>query len=291
MQRMLAYWRLARPLQLVAVLAVALTGMMMAVANGAAFDVGTAFWSVLVLLLVAASIHYANEYADVETDKLTTRTPFSGGSGILAAGNIQRETVLKMAWSLLLTGILLHGCGLVAGASHLIACAVLLLGAWGGWMYSLPPLRLAWRGYGEITNALLGGMLLLLYGYTSIGATDYAIVIIYSVPFTILVFLNLLATTWADRDADYQVGKMTLAAQLDRSQLRHIFRVGMLLYLGSLFLLSPEPLLLLLFLPTLPLLFYSYRHYTRRPSPHPIVMMMVTALVGQGVGWLLLALG
>ncbi len=285
-----AYWRLARPLQLLAVLVVALTGMMMAVAHGAILDVPAAIWNLVALLLVAASIHYVNEYADVETDQLTTRTPFSGGSGVLAAGKIQRETVLNMAWGLLLTGILLHGCGLVVGASQLMAFGVLLLGAWGGWMYSLPPLRLAWRGYGEITNAMLGGLLLLLYGYSSLGAQDYATVIVYSVPFTSLVFLNLLSTTWADREADYRVGKMTLAAQGNIPKLRRIFLRGLLFYCSALLLLLPVPLILLLFLPTLPLLVYSYRYYTRRHSPHAMVYTMIVAMVGQCVGWLLLAL-
>lgn len=289
MQIWVAYWRLARPLQLLAVAAVALTGMLMAAAAGAAFDSGTAIGHLVALLLVAASIHYANEYADVETDKLTRRTPFSGGSGVLALGKIEREKVLKIAYGLLLLGVGVQSCGLMARASHWLVCAVLLSGAWLGWMYSLPPLQLAWRGCGEITNAFLGGLWLMLYGYLSMKPNLHLEVVAYALPFTILVFLNLLATTWADREADYVVGKMTLAAQLPIPKLRRIFMVGVLLYGITLPLLAAVPLILLLHLPSLPLLIYSYQRYTRLHSPHPMVYTMITALVGQGMGWLIMA--
>jgi 1,4-dihydroxy-2-naphthoate octaprenyltransferase len=291
MLKLVAYWRLARPLQLLAVAAVALTGMVMAVSDGAILDVGIAIGHLGVLLLVAASIHYANEYADVETDQLTVRTPFSGGSGVLALGEIHRESVLNIALVLLLMAIVLYGWGFMIGASHGWAGVVLLSGAGLGWMYSLPPLQLAWRGYGEITNAFLGGLWLMMYGYLSLNPTIRIEVVSYTVPFTILVFLNLLATTWADREADYAVGKMTLAAQLPMPNLRRIFMLGVLLYSITLLLLVSMTLILLLHLPSLPMLIYSYRRYTRWHSPHPMVYTMITALVGQGLGWLIMAVG
>ncbi|MFT4945878.1 MAG: 4-hydroxybenzoate polyprenyltransferase [Natronomonas sp.] len=81
--RMLArvVFETSRPAQLALVVGVYLFGAKIALAGGA-----TLSWSALLagccaLLPLAASTHYANEYADYETDALTERTPFSGGAG------------------------------------------------------------------------------------------------------------------------------------------------------------------------------------------------------------------
>jgi 1,4-dihydroxy-2-naphthoate octaprenyltransferase len=45
----------------------------------------------LALLSAAMAVHYANEYADAETDALTVRTPSSGGSGALERTDLPRS--------------------------------------------------------------------------------------------------------------------------------------------------------------------------------------------------------
>jgi len=53
------------------------------------------------LLPVSAGVHYANEYADYLTDRLTTRTLFSGGSGALAEMGLPQRSALWAAWGAL----------------------------------------------------------------------------------------------------------------------------------------------------------------------------------------------
>jgi 1,4-dihydroxy-2-naphthoate octaprenyltransferase len=87
-------------------------------------------------------------------------------------------------------------------------------------MYSMPSLKLAWRGWGELTNASLGAVLLPVYAYTiQSGQVDLRI-ILASLPFGLLAFNNLLATQWADRGADAHVGKRSLAILWSTSKLR-----------------------------------------------------------------------
>jgi 1,4-dihydroxy-2-naphthoate octaprenyltransferase len=107
------------------------------------------------LLLVAASIHYANEYADHETDALTDRTPFSGGGGALVELPVPRRLARDAAAVTLVAGVGLAVACLLHGQT-VLGIGVLLLGAVRGWQYSFPPLRLAWNGVGEVDNALLG---------------------------------------------------------------------------------------------------------------------------------------
>lgn len=279
-----AFWAMMRPLQLLAVLAVALTGAFAAIAQGATLKLPYLISGLLPLLAVAISIHYANEYADAETDTLTTRTPFSGGSGALVALPRLRKWAgrLMVFWLLLGLGFAL----LLRLPTAVIG--VLCLGAFGGWMYSLPPLCLAWNGWGEATNALLGGMTLMAYGYALLMQRIDDFVILASIPFTLLVFINLLATTWPDRIADAQVGKYTLATRWTVQRLRRLYLVAAVLAVSSTLILTQMTLptamhgaLLLL----LPLLLWGAMTYTRQESPAPTVFTMIAMMSAQLLVW------
>jgi 1,4-dihydroxy-2-naphthoate polyprenyltransferase len=220
MTTLIALYRMARPLIIISVVLVYLLGFIMPQTHG---DPGAFVWGLLALLLVTLSIHYVNEYADVDTDAITRRTPFSGGSGVLPSGVVPRQTALTAAWIMLALGVVVNGLAIAGGVLAPITLLILVIGAWGGWMYSMPPLKLAWCCMGEATNAILGGLILPLYGYAAAagGITGFDLGV--ALPFTLFVFLNLLATTWADRHADAQVGKYTLATRLPAPMLRGIY--------------------------------------------------------------------
>ncbi|MFQ3294404.1 MAG: 1,4-dihydroxy-2-naphthoate octaprenyltransferase [Halobacteriales archaeon] len=282
-----ACWKMSRPSQLALIAVVYTLGTVIAVARGSAlnlFDVTAGF---AVLLPVAASIHYANEYADYETDALTRRTPFSGGSGGL------QETGLPARLALRAAGVSL-GVGLGAAAICLhygvTVPPLLILGgiAVVGWLYSLPPLALVWRGFGEPTNAVLGGLALPLYGY-AVQADRVAMVpMLACLPFTILVFINLLETHWPDRCADAKVGKSTLPTRWSRTRLRWTYGLGIGAYLLTLGLLwgrvLPRPVALAS-LVVLPLLGWGAFRYTRRELPLPAVLAMVLLAIVQVLAW------
>jgi 1,4-dihydroxy-2-naphthoate octaprenyltransferase len=196
----IAIVEMARPTHLILISVVYLFGSTIALAAGHAFEQAAALPGLLVLLLISASIHLANEYADYETDLLTTRTLFSGGSGAFSRADLPRGAALAAAWVFLISGLVLAA--LWNQVLGLAAILVLIMGAFLGWMYSLPPLQLAWRGWGEVDNAMAGGVLLPLYGYAIQAMAIEPLSLLASMPFATLVFLNLLATTWPDRSAD-----------------------------------------------------------------------------------------
>jgi len=283
-----ALWGMSRPMQLLAVFLVYSLGTLVAKVQTTLFDPIFYVDGLIVLLLVAASIHYANEYADHETDALTTPTPFSGGSGVLARGIVSRRLALQAAWVTLLSGIVAAAIYVALGYMHMTALLILAAGAFGGWMYSLPPLQLAWRGFGEADNAFLGGMLLPLYGYTvQTGYVDHVVICAF-VPFMLLVFLNLLATTWPDRRADATVGKYTLATQMAAYRLRWLY--GVVALFALLFLLSiaaqilPVEVVLGSFAVS-PFVAWGMWTYTRSENPLASVSAMVALLLLQLGGW------
>lgn len=279
---------MARPLIMLSVILVYGAGGLIARAAEYPLNIQAFGWGLAALLFVALSIHYVNEYADYQTDALTRRTPFSGGSGVLPSGDVPRILALQAGWLTLIFGAIIAIMSAAAGILTINALLLLLVGAFGGWMYSLPPLKLAWRGWGEVDNALLGGMVLPLYGYTVQTERIDGWVMVACLPFTLLVFINLLATTWADREADALAGKYTLATWLRVVSLRLIYSIAALLCFMLLILLSdqtfPQSVAIGSFV-ALPLVVWGGLRYTRIHSPHPTVFAMIAFLLAQMLLW------
>jgi len=280
----------ARPTQLLLIAGVYLLGATAAAALGGTLFTGRLLAGLAALLPVAASVHWANEYADYETDARTDRTPFSGGSGALHAARLGPEPALRAAALALAVGAVLTALLATLGPLPMPAVALLAVIALFGIEYSLGPLRLAWRGLGEVDNALLGGLVLPAYGAAAVGG-PVGRVALASVPFLLVVFLNLLATQWPDREADAAVGKDTLVSRLSAPALRRLYVAVALLAAGSLVLLWPAVL------PTpvagaslvaAPLVAWGAAGYTRRRVPLPSVAAMVVLALAQLAGWALL---
>ncbi|MFU8870292.1 MAG: prenyltransferase, partial [Natronococcus sp.] len=103
--RLWALWAAARPSQLALIVLVYALGIGKAAAEASLMRDGStlqldgdqpAFLELVVvgaiaLIPVSVAIHYANEYADADTDALTERTPFSGGSGALERTGLPRS--------------------------------------------------------------------------------------------------------------------------------------------------------------------------------------------------------
>jgi 1,4-dihydroxy-2-naphthoate octaprenyltransferase len=278
-----ALWRMARPLILVSVVLVYAAGILMARAEDATISFASILWGGVALLLVTLAAHYVNEYADVETDALTQRTLYSGGSGVLPQGNVPRGLALAAGWVSLGLGLGIGLAGYLSGGVNALAVGILILGALGGWFYSMPPLRLAWHGWGELDNGLLGG-LIYLYGYVAVTGELPLRILVAVLPFTLLNINNLLATTWADRQADAQVGKRTLATRWPIPRLRTLYGLSAL----SAFVLIPlglPALVALCSLASVPMALWGWRTYTLLHSPYPTSNTMVVLLLAQMLGW------
>jgi hypothetical protein len=83
---MVGLLRMSRPGPLVAALLAWLLGASILYGKGSRFGLSSFVLGFASVLMVILSLHYANEYADYETDSLTRRTLYSGGSGVLPSG-------------------------------------------------------------------------------------------------------------------------------------------------------------------------------------------------------------
>ena len=296
---LVALWRMSRPAQLALIALVYALGVAMAFGRGAEAEAGAVAVGLVALLPTAASVHYANEYADAETDALTDRTPFSGGSGALVESGLPRSLALRAAVASGAVGVALLVAGVAPVGGRMLGAvpAAVLVGILlAGWQYSVRPLRLAWNGLGEATNAALGGVALPLYGFAVVTDGVTVAAALATLPFALVVFVNLLETQWPDRRADAAVGKDTLATRWSADRLRLAYGLGGLTAAGSAVALAlsgdvfPRLVALGTVLPMVGLVPGYYR-FTRRETPLPAVVTMVLVAAGSTVGWGLVAAG
>jgi 1,4-dihydroxy-2-naphthoate octaprenyltransferase len=279
---------MARPLLLLVVVPIYIIGSLIARSFGYPLTAAAFAWGLGALIPVVIAAHFANEFSDVETDALTRRTPFSGGSGVLPEGGAPRSLALSAAGLFLAAGVLVALAGFLTGVLAPAALLMWALGTLIGMAYSLPPFKLAWRGWSEAVNAGLIALVLPLYGFAvHTRALDWR-VLVGCVPFALLIFVLILATNWSDREADAQVGKRTLANRLAPPQLRRVYLGAMILGFGL------QPLLAGTILPTvvvwssfpaLPVMAWAATRFTRVHTPLPTVLALLVMMPLQIAAW------
>lgn len=182
--------------------------------RGGALDVGTLVAVQLFGVLDQLFIVYANDWADQETDRRNqTATLFSGGSRVLVEGRLSPRALGLAA--VLCAGALLAlslGLALLRDAPLLVPLAVAALGLL--WAYSYPPLRLSYRGGGELLQMVGVAGVLPLYGYVAQGGDPGRF------PWALVALLLpthlacAIATALPDEPSDRESGKLTLPARV-----------------------------------------------------------------------------
>lgn len=283
--------RMSRPGPLVAALLAWLLGASMLYGSGSRFSLSSFVLGFASVFMTVLSLHYANEYADYETDSLTRRTFYSGGSGVLPSGLVARELALQASAACIVIGLILQILGALYGFLSWFGMVGLVVGAFFGYMYSLPPMKLSYRGLGELDNSLLGGVGAPILAYVNLGGRMDTSVLTACLPFTLLVFNNLLASTWPDREADRKADKLTLATLWTKRTLRRLYwTVAASTYVALiiLYLTRQVPLLVTATgLLSLPLSIRGGLRYTKATISRAAIYAMVVMQCGQIASWLL----
>jgi len=165
-------------------------------------------WAGLIIeLFVQLSISYFNDYWDMPTDRINTnRTFFSGGSGELTTG-------LLPPWIALVAGAICQGIALLLAlliGIPAISWLVLLLAVGAVHAYTSPPLRLAWRGLGELMTAAVAALLVPAWAYSlQLGRLSGEIVVL-GIPVLFFIMSMFIVIAVPDIDPDRRVKKFTL---------------------------------------------------------------------------------
>jgi len=183
----------------------------------------------IVLLLIGVSLTHIsvnlfNEISDYRTgiDNNTTRTPFSGGSGMLQAGATSVKTVTIAAYSSLVPACLI-GIYFTILSGWLIPI-FMVIGVFAVRFYTS---HLAKIYLGEFTAGLtLGTFVVLGAFYALTGFIDSQIVFI-AIPPGLLTSLLLFLNEFPDTEADKQGGRRNLVMFLGKKKSSAFYALGL----------------------------------------------------------------
>lgn len=194
-----------------------LLGALLAVSSGAPLCLNRLTIGYLILAAGHLSMHYSNDYFDYEADLHTGPNALSGGSGILRINPELRGTALGLAVFLALLSV---GLGALFTWLYtyppayfgLVIFANLL-----GWYYAAPPVRLSYRGLGEIATVLGVGVLMPLAGVLSIAGYVSPAFVVF-MPVLLLYSLSFIVSVeQPDLEADRAGKKLTFVARRGRT--------------------------------------------------------------------------
>ena len=195
-----------------------LVGIAIAATDGA-FDLPSAMLTILGAAFVQLGLNVANDVFDTTQgadDANVTPTQFSGGSRVIQYGLLSLRQMATIATAFYLAAAAI---GIVLLAIRWSE-ALLVIGIVGFVVslgYTAPPLKLVYRGLGEIAVAIGFGPLMLLGAYVvqTRGALSWE-PFVASIPIALLVALILYVNEIPDRRGDAHAGKRTLPVRFSR---------------------------------------------------------------------------
>jgi len=223
-----AFVRLSRPL----FLGGGLAGVGLGTALAAYVSPGTPIdwraWAIVQFTVSAFQLmtHYSNEYFDRASDAGSTRTAFSGGSGILVDGALAPHVALVSALLATLAG--LFGIAVLGATGHPAAAALAFSICVLAWAYSAPP-RLLARGLGELDTALIVAVLVPLCAYFAQDRPLTPLALAATLPGAAAMFAMMLAVELPDVESDATGGKRNLLVRAGRTA---IVRIGQAALVG-----------------------------------------------------------
>jgi len=219
----------ARPQYLGASAAPVLVGSALGYAVSGSFSVGLFVLALLAIMALHAGANVINDYFDhlSRNDWVNDNpTPFSGGSRFIQNGLLSPKATLLAGLSYLAVG---SGIGLVIVflTQSAFVLGVGLAGVLGGFFYTAWPVRLGYRGIGEIVIGILFGVLPVYASYYLQARSVDVLPLFPSLIVAILIFLVILINEFPDLAADRQVRKRTMIVLLGVPPCVWIYRLTM----------------------------------------------------------------
>jgi len=205
------------------------------------------------VVLVMLSAYYAGEYWDIGEDRISRRegaTRFSGGSGVIAGGQLERvyafrASVVALVLALCTACILFLLCG-----TGPLTVPLAILGITGGFLYSSRPVRWVSRGVGELWIALCYGWLPVATGFYLQAGGFIPDVHLLALPVACSIFSVILLNEFPDFPADRATGKRNLLVRLGHGRAVWLLVASIVLGWGTFFYAAVT-------LPILPALLFS----------------------------------
>jgi 1,4-dihydroxy-2-naphthoate octaprenyltransferase len=181
-------------------------GVAASVHEGHGFQVGWYVFAQLFAWTVHVMTHFCNEYFDLEADRENVYyTAWTGGSRALVDGLVPPSMALSAAFVTLSAATAMVAV-MPTWPARVVAVITVLL----AWFYTSPPLKLNYRGMGEITvAAILNGLWPVLAAILQAGTVP-VMLLVTLLPTAVLQAARMMVMNLGDRRSDASVGKRTL---------------------------------------------------------------------------------
>ncbi len=240
------WWYALKPASWPKVFLPAVFGQAVGAASAGHLSVGALVFGALWMVADVTFIVLLNDWGDRDVDTLKRQMFPKGCSpktipdgllparAVLAAGLGAGGVALLLAW----------GAGLVLGRPLLLPLAALCLLTFAA--YTLPPLRLNYRGGGEVLEMLgVGGLLPLLHTYAQCGQMTPPWLRALWPGLLALALSSALASGLSDEESDRAGGKRTFTTMVGNTAVRRgaegLLGLGALLWLGVPYLTNDAP--------------------------------------------------
>jgi 1,4-dihydroxy-2-naphthoate octaprenyltransferase len=190
-----------------------LLGALFALLIGAPFDVWKLILGYCIVLPGVFVGTFTNGYYDVAIDKSSTQTPVSGGTTVLADHPELLRTIRNLIVFFFSLSLVLGLVFTIVFSYPVTFFAFIVVANIVAWAYTAPPLRLVYRGYGEIITMLAVGFFMAGTGYFAVRGTLDLTFLIYSIPLMLTMFAFAFYVEIPDRDADLAGHKKTLVVR------------------------------------------------------------------------------
>ena len=140
-------------------------GYLLAISNGASWDITKFLFGYLILGCAHVSVSFSNDYFDRKSDAKSVHTTFSGGSRVLVDHPQLENLALGLAIFFLVASAIATLVFTFVFAYSYWFMAFAILGGLLGWFYTAPPLKFAYRKLGEVATVLALGLMMPGIGY------------------------------------------------------------------------------------------------------------------------------
>jgi 1,4-dihydroxy-2-naphthoate octaprenyltransferase len=216
----------ARPQYLGASVAPVLVGSALGYTMGDGFHVGLFVLATLAIMALHAGANVTNDYFDsASRDDWVNEhpTPFSGGRQFIQKGILSPRATLLAGLGYLAAGAAI-GLVIVALTRSVFILGIGLVGFLGAYFYTAGPIRLGYRGVGEIVIGILFGILPVYASYYLQTQSVDLLPLLPALIVAILIFLVIFINEFPDLPADAQVGKRTMVVILGPAACVVIYR-------------------------------------------------------------------
>jgi len=183
-------------------------GAFLAVLLNAEFTLNKFLLGYAIFFMSQLSMHYSNDYFDLEADKHSKPSQFAGGSGILVENPELKEFSKWLSVTLLSLSLILAAVFVILFSYSLGFFLFVVFGNFLAWFYAAPPIKLSYNRLGEVSTISVG-FLMPAMGYLTLMGTINMPFVIFSIPLLLYQLLFINAVQIPDMEGDKLGGKIT----------------------------------------------------------------------------------